>query len=71
MKSITVTKYNRVENTDFEFPNKGVVAFQLVKFTINYFGNEIEVTHDTKIMDDGRQFVYDGCGFIKAGYEVK
>lgn len=70
MKSITTVKYNRVENIDQEFLNEGIIAFQLVKFTINFFGAEIETTHDTKIMSDGRQFVIGGCGYIKEGYEV-
>jgi len=70
MKTITATKFNKVENTDKEFLSKGIVAFQLVKFTINFFGNEIETTHDTKIMKDGRQIVIGGCGYIKEGYEL-
>lgn len=70
MKTITITKYNRVENTDIEFLNKGVVAFQLVKFSINFYGNEIETTHDTKIMSNGKQIVIGGCGYIKDGYEL-
>jgi len=70
MKTITATKYNKVENTDKEFLNKGIVAFQMVKFTINFYGNEIETTHDTKIMSDGKQIVIGGCGYIKEGYEL-
>lgn len=70
MKAITTTRYNRVENTDEELLNKGIVAFQLVKFTINFYGHEIESTHDTKIMKDGRQIVVGGCGYIKDGYEL-
>jgi hypothetical protein len=70
MKTITTTKYNKIENTDKELLNNGIVAFQLVKFTINFFGSEIETTHDTKIMRDGRQFVIGGCGYINEGYEL-
>lgn len=70
MKTITTTKYNKVTNTDSEFLNKGIVAFQLVKFTINFYGNKIETTHDTKIMSDGKQIVIGGCGYIKEGYEL-
>lgn len=70
MKAITTTKYNRVENTDKEFLSKGILAFQLVKFTINFYGTEIETTHDTKIMADGRQVVIGGCGYINDGYEL-
>ena len=70
MKSIKITKYNKVENTDKEFLSEGIVAFQLVKFTISFYGNETETIHDTKIMKDGRQFVIGGCGYIKDGYEL-
>jgi hypothetical protein len=71
MKTITITKYNKVETKDKYFKKQGIVALQLVKFEINYFGNIIETTHDTKIMHDGKQFVIGGCGFIKEGYEVQ
>lgn len=70
MKAIQITKGQKVKTTDKRDLQNGVVAFQLVKFIINYFGTEIETVHDTKIMKDGRQFVLGGCGFIEAGYEV-
>lgn len=70
MKTITATKYNRVENTDAEFLAQGIVAFQLVQFEINFFGNVIETTHDTKIMKDGSQLVIGGCGYIPAGFAL-
>lgn len=70
MRSITTKKHQRVENTDKQMIKKGIVAFQLVDFEINYFGTIIETTHDTKIMADGRQVVIGGCGFIKEGYEL-
>ena len=43
MKTVTTTKYNKVENTDKEFLNKGIVAFQLVKFTINFYGMKLRL----------------------------
>ena len=67
MKTI---KYNRVENTDLEFKQKGIVAFQTVKFIVSFYGKEVETTHDTKIMEDGSQFVIGGCGYIKEGYQL-
>jgi len=70
MKTITANKMSRVENTDDELLAQGVVAFQMVEFVINFFGNEITTHHDTKIMQDGSQFVIGGCGFIPEGYEV-
>lgn len=70
MKTINTIKFNKVQNTDKELLSKGIVAFQIVKFIINFFGNEIETTHDTKIMADGSQFVIGGCGYIKDGYQL-
>lgn len=70
MKAITVNKMTRVENTDAEMAAQGIVAFQLVEFVINFYGNETVSVHDTKIMQDGKQFVIGGCGFIPDGYEV-
>ena len=70
MKTITIKKMTRVENTDAEMAAKGIVAFQMVEFVINFFGNEITTTHDTKIMQNGDQFVIGGCGFIPEGFKV-
>lgn len=70
MKKITTNKMTRVENTDAEMAAKGIVAFQMVEFVINFFGNEITTMHDTKIMQNGDQFVIGGCGFIPEGFKV-
>ena len=70
MKTITANKMTRVENTDAEMAAKGIIAFQMVEFVINFFGNEITTAHDTKIMQDGKQIVIGGCGYIPEGYEV-
>ena len=69
MKTITLNKKTIVEATE-EFKTDGVVAFQVVEFVINYFGNEVKTEHDTKIMNNGKQLVIGGCGFIPEGYEV-
>ncbi len=53
-----------------EFIAKGVVAFQVVEFEIKHFGSVIHCTHDTKILNDGRQLVIGGDGFIPHGFEV-
>lgn len=71
MKKITTNKGAKVEATDNEMLQKGIVAFQMVEFIIDFFGNEIETTHDTKILKDGRQIVIGGCGYIPEGYELK
>lgn len=71
MKTVTTTKYTKVnQNIPAEFIEEGIVAFQVVKFEIKYFGNVIETTHDTKVMKDGRQIVIGGCGFIPDGYTL-
>ena len=70
MKTVTVNRMARVEAPE-EFKAEGIVAFQIVNFEINFFGSIVETSHDTKIMDDGRQIVIGGDGFIPAGYEVK
>lgn len=71
MKTIKANKMARVANTDAEMAAQGIVAFQLVEFVIDFFGNEITTTHDTKIVQGGRQFVIGGCGYVPDGYEVK
>ena len=71
MKKVTITKLERVENTDAELLSMGVVAFQLVKFTYNFYGSETVSFLDTKIMKDGKQIVIDGDGFTPAGTEIK
>lgn len=70
MKKITLNKMNVVKNTDPDMLAEGVAAFQMVEFVIDYFGNEIVTSHDTKIMQDGSQFVIGGCGYIPEGYQV-
>jgi hypothetical protein len=69
MKNITITKRAKVQAPE-EFQRVGIVAFQVVDFVIDYFSNKIECSHDTKIMEDGRQFVIGGDGFISSGFEV-
>ena len=69
MKSITTNKKAKVEAPE-ELKAKGIVALQVVEFAINYFGAEITTEHDTKILENGRQFVIGGCGFIPEGFEV-
>lgn len=70
MKNVTITKLERVENTDKEFLSFGVIAFQMVKFYYNFYGSETVSFLDTKIMKDGRQIIIDGDGFTPAGTEI-
>lgn len=69
-KEITLKKFERVETTDKRDLDLGIVAFQLIEFSIDFYGNKIETTHDTRIFKDGTQEVIDGCGFIPAGYKI-
>jgi len=70
MKTIITTKLQKVKNTDAEFLAMGIIAFQIVKFEYNFYGcNQVDFL-DTKIMNNGKQIVIDGNGFIKSGYEI-
>ena len=69
MKKITLNKKGRVE-APVEFKAKGIVAFQVVEFVIDYFGSLVVTHHDTEIRENGKQLVIGGCGFIPHGYEV-
>jgi hypothetical protein len=44
--------------------------YQLVEFTINFYGQTLTSILDTKITKEGKQIVIDGDGFIEAGYVV-
>lgn len=65
-----VNKLEKEECTNPEMLAKGIVAFQICRFVIDFYGSKTVSELDTKIMDDGRQIVIDGCGFIPAGYEL-
>lgn len=70
MKNITIEKQYLTE-VPKEEQYDGIVAFQLVKITYAFYGKTMGEIHDTKIMEDGRQFVINGNGFIPAGFEIK
>ena len=67
MKKVTVNKKAMVQAPAEDFP---VVGYQMVEFVIDFFGNEIICIHDTRIMEDGSQFVIGGDGYIAHDYEV-
>jgi len=58
---VTTNFKNRVKAPS-DFENSGVIAFQVVEFTIDFYGKKIVSSHDTKIMQDGSQFVIEGDG---------
>lgn len=68
MQKIEVKKLTKVNAPVGE--NGGVVAFQLVEFKINYYGQKMISIFDTKIMEDGSQYVIEGDGFIPSGFKV-
>lgn len=70
MKNIKIEKQN-LEKLSKEQQYDGIVAFQFVKITYNFYGNQRVEMHDTKIMEDGRQFVINGNGFIPADFKIK
>lgn len=70
MKAVTITKLQRTD-VPVEFQEEeGCVAFQLIKFEYNFYGNKQSEVLDTKILADGRQIVIEGNGFIKSGQEI-
>lgn len=68
MKNLKIKKLQRVENTDKEMLEKGIVAFQLVEIGYSFYGQSMTDVLDTKIMDNGDQIIIDGNGFIPAGF---
>ena len=68
MKEIKIKKLEKVEAPKNEYKN--IIAFQLVEFTINFFGHIETFILDTKIMKNGKQLVIDGNGFIPSGHQI-
>lgn len=68
-KNIQITKQALV-NVPAEEQTDGVVAFQLCSFSYNMWGRDMVSTLDTKVMEDGRQFVIEGDGCIPTGFEL-
>lgn len=67
---LKITKLQKVEVPAEYQKEEGCIAFQLVKVVIDFYGKLIEDVLDTKILQDGRQIVITGNGYIKAGYEI-
>jgi len=58
-------------NVPVEFQNEeGCVAFQIVKITYSFYGSEMSELFDTKILENGKQFIINGNGFIKDGFQI-
>ena len=67
---LEITKLQKVEVPAEYQKEEGCIAFELVKVVIDFYGKLIEDVLDTKILQDGRQIVISGNGYIKAGYEI-
>ena len=70
MKNIEITKLQKVDVPVEYQKEEGCIAFQTIKVVVYFYGKLIEDILDTKIMEDGRQIVTNGNGYIKAGYEI-
>ncbi len=70
MKNIKITKMQRVDVPTEYQKEEGCVAFQTIKVTIEFYGKLVEDFLDSKILQDGRQILTNGNGYIKAGYEL-
>lgn len=73
MRNFEIKKHEFIEvpQNDEDYKREGIVGFQLITITFDYFGSQQESTYDTKILKDGRQFVINGDGFIDDGFEIK
>lgn len=68
MKKVDIEKLTRVEAPEGEY--KDIVAFQMVKFTIDFWGNKETFVLDTKILKNGEQRVISGNGWIEDNYKI-
>ena len=66
MKNLEIKKLQKVKAPD----DDENLFYQLVEFTINFYGQTMTSILDTKITKDGKQIVIDGDGFIEAGYII-
>jgi hypothetical protein len=61
----------QIVNVPTEYQKEeGCVAFQMVKLTYNFYGKEMSEMFDTKITENGNQYVISGNGFIKDGFQI-
>lgn len=63
---VNKTKFPIVKNPE----NNEIKAFQLVEVEIEYYGQKIFDRFDSKIMNDGSQFIIGGNGYIKDGTKI-
>ena len=66
MKNLQIKKLEKVKAPTSDEN----LFYQLIEFSINFYGQTITSILDTKITKEGKQIVIDGDGFIEAGYIV-
>lgn len=66
MKNIQIKKLAKVKAPS----DDENLFYQLVEFTVDFYGNKVVMIEDTKITKEGKQIVINGNGFIKAGFIV-
>ena len=64
MKNLQIKKLEKVKAPS----DDENLFYQLVEFTVDFYGQTITSILDTKITKEGKQIVIDGDGFIEAGY---
>lgn len=70
MKAMEIKKMQRVEVPAEYQKEEGCVAFQMVEFTYVFYGKKMTEYLDTKILENGKQIVINGNGFIAGGTEI-
>jgi hypothetical protein len=69
-KAVKIEKGAIVEVPKKYQKSEGCVAFQIIAMTYMFYGAEMKDTFDTKILNDGSQYVISGNGFIKDGFKI-
>lgn len=73
MSKIKITKkfaLVKVPEDDADYKALKITAFQVVEFEVNFFGAIQTFTLDTKILEDGSQFVIGGNGLIPDNFNI-
>ncbi len=71
MTTAIQTKKLAIVNVPLEYQKEeGCVAFQMVELTYYFYGKQMTDVFDTKILENGEQFVISGNGFIKDGFKI-
>ena len=68
--AIKIEKLQKTEVPSQYQKEEGCIAFQMIKLTYVFYGKQMTEFFDTKIMENGKQTVINGNGFIKDGFEI-